>query len=80
MITYYVSLAQDLVGCYLEYQSVSEESLRCYLRDKYLVGAKPNDIWSGVWKLPWCSIYRQIPDIDKGRAVVIKACCGPIVE
>lgn len=78
MKTFYVSLTRDLLGCYLEYEATSEGILRKYLQEEYLAIYDPKDIWSGTWKLPWCSVYEGIPDIDKGRAIVIKAQCGPI--
>lgn len=78
MFTYYVSLVRDLLGCYLEYEAESEQVLREYLAERYLVGQIPGDLFSGTWKLPWCSIYLEIPVIDKGQAIVIKAKCGPI--
>lgn len=78
MKTFYVSLTRDLLGCYLVYEAISEDALRKYLQEYYLAGYVPGDPMSGTWKLPWCSIYEVIPDIDKGRAIVIKAQCGPI--
>lgn len=80
MHTYYVSLVYDLLGCYLEYQAESEGALREYLAERYLVGKDPGDMFSGTWKLPWCAVYLEIPAIDKGTAVVIKAKCSPIKE
>lgn len=79
MKTFYVSLTRDLLGCYLKYEAASEDALRRYLQKEYLAGHIPDDIWSGTWKLPWCSIYPEIPEIDRGIAIVIKAQCSPIL-
>jgi len=69
MKTFYVSLSQDLLHVYIEYQAESQNALHQYLAEKYLQ--------KGVWKLPWCSIYEKLPAGERNQ-VVVKAQCGTI--
>lgn len=55
MKTFYVSLTRDLMGVYLVFQAESEGAVRSYLEHEYL------DQKTGVWKLPWCSVYAERP-------------------
>lgn len=71
MNTYYVSLVKDLLGCYIKFNAESESALRAYLVDVYMSE-------DGTWKLPWCSVYEEIPKIDADRAIIIRAKCGDI--
>lgn len=64
MKTFYVSLTRDLLGCYLVATADSELAVRLYLGNEYM--AK-----NGTWKLPWCSIYKEIPECDLGIATLI---------
>ena len=68
MQTFYVSLAADLLGVYIEYQA----ALRQYLERQYLRG--------GIWKLPWCAIYRDRPTEKYAPLHIVRAGCGTIYE
>lgn len=69
MQTFYVSLTYDLFGTFLAFEADSQQAVRYYLEAHYLC--------KGVWKLPWCSVYRTLPS---GAATVIEARCGKIYE
>lgn len=73
MNTYYVSLTRDLLGCYLQFTAATEGVLRKYLSRTY----QDNE---GHWELPWCSIYMEIPQIDRHNHTIIVASCGPLFE
>ena len=53
MQTFYVSMAADLLGVFIEYRAESRLALEQYLERQYLR--------NGVWKIPWCAIYREHP-------------------
>jgi hypothetical protein len=73
MKTFYVSLAADLLGVYIEYQATSETAVRQYLEAHYL----RND----TWKLPWCGVYDALPAQSAILPQhVVKAQCGQIWE
>lgn len=69
MNTYYVSLTKDLLHCYLEFTADSEGAVRLYMDHEY---RSPD----GAWKMPWCAVYSEIPEIEAGKAIIIKARCG----
>lgn len=69
--TFYVSLVGDLRGCYLKFEADCEEVVRMYLVTTYL--SKTN-----LWKLPWHSIYKEMPEIDAQIPIVIPAKSGPL--
>jgi hypothetical protein len=55
MKTFYVSLTRDLIGVFLVFNAESERAVRNYLEQEYI------DKKTGVWKLPWCSVYSKRP-------------------
>lgn len=73
MQKFYVSLVRDLLDYYIEFDAQSELAVRQYLMTEYFD--------NGNWKLPWCSVYKKIPDVP-GATVkgIIKATCGPLYE
>lgn len=62
--TFYVSLVKDLLGCYLKLTAENEEAVRAYLAFEYQK--------DGVWKLPWCSVYSEVPTVDGENAQIIE--------
>lgn len=72
MKTFYVSLTHDLIGCYLSFEAESESAVRSYLESEYI------DKKTGVWKLPWCSVYESAP--TRHVVAIIKSNAGPIHE
>lgn len=63
MKKYYVSLVYDLMGYYLEYNAESEKAVRQYLARTYYV--------KGVWKIPWCAVYSELPIHEGFKSEVI---------
>jgi hypothetical protein len=62
--THYVSLSRDLMGVYIAYRAESEGALRSYLEAEYLYTGNDNfGKPANVWKLPWASIYTEIPEV-----------------
>lgn len=76
MKTFYLSMAADLIGVYIEFQAESRVALEQYLEREYLR--------HGVWKLPWCAIYTELDRRSAERiglpVHVVKAQCGQLFE
>jgi hypothetical protein len=74
MKTFYVSMAADLLGVYIEYQAESEKAVHQYLERQYLR--------NGVWKIPWCCVYTAVPShkFETLPTHIVKAQCGTIFE
>ena len=64
MKIFYVSLVRDLIGVFLVFNAESETAVRNYLEHEYL------DKKTGVWKLPWCSIYSARPVSRMSRSYI----------
>lgn len=72
MQTFYVSMARDLLGVFIEFEAESETAVHRYLESEYLTA-------NGTWKLPWCAVYRDLPVSKLGITYVfVKAQCGPL--
>jgi hypothetical protein len=72
---FYVSLVQDLIGCYLEYEADDELTVRKYLDKKY---RRETEDGRSIWTLPWCSVYPEIPEVDREKAIIIKVHGGKL--
>jgi len=72
LTTFYVSLVNDMRGVYLAFEADSEFAVRAHLARQYRA---PN----GEWKLPWCSVYTQIPDCEVDPEI-IRARCSPLYK
>ena len=64
MKPFYVSLTYDLIGVFLVFNAESERAVRNWLEQEYL------DKKTGVWKLPWCSVYSERPASRYSRPYV----------
>ena len=65
MKKFYISLVKDLLGCYLVVQAESENAVRQYLVHEYF------DQGTDIWKLPWCSIYEELPTHGPREPILI---------
>lgn len=72
MKTFYISMARDLLGVYIEVEAESETAVHQYLESEYLR--------NGTWKLPWCAVYKDRPSGKRYPATIVKAQCGPLQE
>ena len=74
MLTFYVSLAADLLGVYIEYQAESRAAVNQYLEREYFR--------NGIWKIPWCAIYTERPQANRftGEPNIVRATCGTLME
>lgn len=77
MKTFYVSLVRDLIHAYIAFEAESEKAVLQYLESEYY------DHKTGVWKLPWCAVYEQLP-VNRietpDMQIIIPAKCGPLYE
>ena len=71
METFFVSLTGDLLHVYIKYQAESRLAVEQYLERQYKR--------KGVWTLPWCFIYTDIP-INDASPTVIDSRCGTLFE
>jgi hypothetical protein len=69
MESFYVSLVHDLLGVFVEYKADSRRAVELYLDKTYFR--------NGVWKLPWCGIYKERP---LAPCTIVQAQCGRIYE
>ena len=74
MKTFYVSLMQDLIGCYLAVEAEDKRTVERYLQLEY------RDRKTHTWKLPWCSVYEQAPGTYMGQEPLIIARRGRPLE
>ena len=71
METFFVSLTGDLLHVYIKYQAESRLAVEQYLERQYKR--------KGVWTLPWCFIYTDIP-INDNSPTVMDSRCGTLFE
>jgi hypothetical protein len=73
MQTFYVSMAADLLGVYIAFQAESITAVHQYLAKQYLR--------NGIWKIPWCAVYREKP-VPRGYipVIIVEAQCGTLFE
>jgi hypothetical protein len=70
---FYVSMAADLLGVYIEYEATSRKAVNQYLEREYFR--------NGVWKIPWCAIYEKIPSCFHLQGpIIVKPTCGTLDE
>ena len=71
---FYVSMARDLRGVFIQYDAVSRKAMDEYIRKEYYV--KEHQIY------PWCSVYTEEPIWKPGFCPIhiIIADCGEIQE
>lgn len=70
VLDFWVSLSKDLVGIYLHFRADSQRTVREYMVKEYY------DQKTGLWKLPWCTIYETEPR----EGISIDAKCGPLTK